>query len=398
MVNSLVLRRRSSEPDRDHGRGKVGEDDDDGDREKDPRPVKRRRVGSLHCASRRLGADNLQCSVRSVTTMRQMRRRQGGNGAVAARKKSVPTDSARCYYSERLVLLPGCSDCSTMSLHTPPTSPITRSLSRQGLVSSSVKGRRGGERQPPLRKLLPKIGFDWAVCEARNRHTRKVERRLAGLEGRERRAMLRGLSTFFSGDGRELDKKGVERGLVKVFEGALGVLRGDEMKMRGLKDQSLFWEEVISHSPSAWFSRGEITGEMIYGLVLLTVEARLWDKEHGVKIGWMNTARERSRVVKVVDEFIEWLEENEDEGVKKGYFAGIEGAIHLDFFGRREDKMLELFMAGYLAADMEVDVDFEVLLADELGDLMARLVIDADEEMVDVDWEDWEWWLDEGIW
>lgn len=59
-----------------------------------------------------------------------------------------------------------------------------------------------------------------------------------------------------------------------------------------------------------WF--GCVIGEVFYGLVLMIVEVRLWDREYGVKIGWMNFVRGRSEFVRVVDEFIVWLEENED--------------------------------------------------------------------------------------
>ncbi|KAK0714396.1 hypothetical protein B0T21DRAFT_352312 [Apiosordaria backusii] len=418
--------------------GHEKDDADDDGREKDPRPQKRRRVGSLHCASRRSlprsSSSTTSCSSSpsSKVSTRQklclLRRRPTSSALTTApASKFLRTKLDDCKRLLHPSLPSTARYCPTMmTLFTPPPSPSpfpsssrrAAQLSEQDLGETLPAGTQScflgkvptkGSRPLALRKLLPKIGFDWAVCETRNRHARKVERRLAGLEGRERRAILRALSTSFSdaGGGKVLNKKGVERGLVEVFEGGLDLLRGEEMKMRGLEDQSLFWEEVIDMHPHTWFGQGgDITGEILHGLVLMAVEARLWDREHGVKIGWMNLARGRSGLVKVVDEFVKWLEENEDETVKNAYFGGIEGAVHIDFLGGKGDRqardVLEMFRARYVVEAMDVDVDFEELLAEELGDLMARLAIDADEEMVDVDWEDWEWWwgeegADEGI-
>ncbi|KAK0671522.1 hypothetical protein QBC41DRAFT_219216 [Cercophora samala] len=413
-----------------------GQDDttrglDDNDRLKDTRPRKKRRVGSLHCISRRM--NSLDTSTRSSATARRGRCLRGITTATATTTttttltatKSKPGFSS-CRRSRKKIPPPldkiamaSARRCSTMSLCTAPPSPSSPSLCLGSVGRSRVGGsrlsspplgtttqqamtkQRGRRRPPSLRKLLPKIGFSWAVYETRNRHTRKVERRLAGLEGRERRAILRGLSAEEKG-GKGLGKGGVERGLVEVLEGGLGVLRGDGMKMRGLEDQSLFWEEVVEAYPQSWFGRGGITGEILHGLVLMTIEARLWDREHGVRIGWMDLARERSKLVRVVDEFIAWLEKNEDEMVKKGYFCGIEGAVHVDLLGGEGDEeartsLLEELRAMYTVEAMDIYVDFDEQLAEELGDLMARLAIDTDEEMVDVDWEDWEWWSEDGI-
>ncbi|KAK4177791.1 hypothetical protein QBC36DRAFT_345170 [Triangularia setosa] len=344
------------------------DDDDDDDHNRDPRLQKRRKAG------------------RPITTTRQ--RRSCLRGTVTT---SIPHGSQSRTKTSTPKRIPSPRHCSTMSLcpsaPPPPSSPSQppgppkslRALlppNGTGLSGSAVLRKlsptKGGAPRPQsLRKLLPKIGCDLAMCETRNRYTRKVARRLAGLEGREGRAILRALDSCFSkdgtgsGDGRSgksgkgLDKKGVERGLVEVLERGLGLLRSGDMKIRGLEDQSLFWGSVV--------------------------------RAGGCKL------------VKVANGFIAWLEENEDGRVKKGYFEGIEGAVHVGFLGGKGDKeakdtMLEMLRAKYVAKDMDIYVDFDEQLTEELGDLMARLAIDADEEMVDVvDWEDWEWrWGEEG--
>ncbi|KAK4652965.1 hypothetical protein QC762_503955 [Podospora pseudocomata] len=368
------------------GGGGGGNGEDDG-RPVNPRPRKRRRLGCLPTATSRSSLPRQRRCLRNTkTTSSQL------YSLCQSRKKELPP-------SERMPL---ARRCSAMSLppFSPPTSPPRRAAAQPSTPPVQTSKALSAEKakRPPasLRKLLPKIGFSWPVRETRNRHSRKLERRLAGLEGRERRALLHA----FGAGANELDKKVVERGLVSVFEAGLGVLKGEGMKMRSLEDQSLFWEEVIAHQPEAWF--GRVTGKVLHGLVLMTVEARFWDREHGVKIGWMNSARGRSELVRVVDEFTAWLEENEDGQTRKEYFGGIEGAVHVDLLADERTEqgrsILEEFSARYGVEDMDVYVDFDEQLAEELGDLMARLAIDADEEMVDVDWEqDWEGWSEGGI-
>lgn len=181
-----------------------------------PRPRKRRRLGCLPTATSRSSLPRQRRCLRNTkTTSSQL------YSLCQSRKKGLPP-------SERMPLARRCSAMS-LSPPSPPTSPPRRAAAQPSTLPVQTSKALSAEKvkRPPasLRKLLPKIGFSWPVRETRNRHSRKLERRLAGLEGRERRALLHA----FGAGANEVDKKVVERGLVSVFEAGLGVLKGEGM-------------------------------------------------------------------------------------------------------------------------------------------------------------------------
>lgn len=121
---------------------------------------------------------------------------------------------------------------------------------------------------------------------------------------------------------------------------------------------------------------------MLYNLAVLAVEARTYDHDHGKPSRWMAALKQQSPLVHAVDGLI-WRLEYEYENssrVLDAYFGQmIEGAVHLDI--PQKDELQELWQKlDKLNIEDLKDDGF-----DELLSMMARLEIDVDEEMLDVE-------------
>ncbi|KAK4227289.1 hypothetical protein QBC38DRAFT_364586 [Podospora fimiseda] len=278
----------------------------------------------------------------------------------------------------------------------PPSSP---SQKQQQRPSSGSQLHRSFVSGPTLRKLLPKVGFSWPLTRKKNKHTRVIEHRLAGLSASERSRIMKALknsvggSTSSGGVQPRLEKSHVERALVELFEVASGAIKVGSVGLYDFSDPQSFWQHLSDkyRSSGAWFSHASITGETLYNLVVLAVEARKYDQEYGKPSRWMATLKQQSPLLHAVNGFI-WRLEYEYENssdVLDAYFGQIiEGAVHLDI--PQKDELQELWQK-LDKMDLGPDEYDEVLA------LMARLQIDVDEEMEDVDFLEENGWPGFGI-
>ncbi|KAK4183307.1 hypothetical protein QBC35DRAFT_508303 [Podospora australis] len=168
----------------------------------------------------------------------------------------------------------------------------------------------------------------------------------------------------------------------------------------------MFWEYLLSkHCRSSrpcdcqlqrtqWLHHPAITGKTLYNLVVLTIEARMFDQEYRQAPAWFMATRQKRPLVKAVNSFISKMESMYGgySEVMDAYFGCIiKGAVHLDIPPEDELDGLWEMLAQLRIGGEELD---------NLLTLMAKLHIDDDEDMLDVeflDLDEYYWWKEEGI-